>query len=379
MKKKIKVIVVDDSRLFREIIKQRLSGNANIEVVGTASDAAEAKEMIEKFSPDALILDITMPRVDGIMFLRQCNLPCIMVSNAEIDERELIECGAAAFLHKPQSPSEMVTFINVLCTKIISAVSDRTSVSFSAPGNTVLSDERNPIESGTVYKKNTADVFSDSSSRIKKPEPVYPAREDVSEAAHRVKDGYVIALGASTGGTDALECVIRSFSADMPPILVVQHMPPVFTNMYAERLNKTCRMNVREAVDGYRIKQGDCIIGAGGYHLELKKDAMGYYIKSTPGEKVSGHCPSVDVLFSSVAETAGNKAIAAILTGMGADGAKGLLKIRKSGGYTIGQDKESCVVYGMPMEAYKIGACCEQQPLTEIGAQICRKLAAGWR
>ena len=165
----------------------------------------------------------------------------------------------------------------------------------------------------------------------------------------------------------------------MPPVVVVQHMPPVFTRMYAERLDKSCAVRVREASDGDRVHQGDCIIGAGGVQLELKKDAKGYFVKCYEGEKVSGHCPSVDVLFSSVAETVGAKTAAALLTGMGADGARGLLKIHKTGAYTIGQDKESCVVYGMPMEAYKLGACTEQLPLSKIGAALVHKLATGWK
>ena len=165
----------------------------------------------------------------------------------------------------------------------------------------------------------------------------------------------------------------------MPPVLVVQHMPPVFTKMYSERLDKCCAVHVKEAQDGDRLKEGICLIAAGGYHMELKKDARGYFVKCYQGEKVSGHCPSVDVMFTSVAEVAGKKSIGAIMTGMGADGAQGLKKMHDKGAYTIGQDKETCVVYGMPMEAYKLGACSEQQPLANIGKTLCRRLTDGWK
>ena len=362
---KIKVLIVDDSKLFRETLKSRLSENPRIEVAGTAEDAFEAKDKIEALSPDVLILDVEMPKMDGRVFLaslmKQSPMPCIIVTSSDISEREAMECGAAGFMQKPRRPQDMTTFSNVLGTKIIIAAGAK----YNAPK--LKAPER------------VDGVLSDSASSVHgKVTPSLPTKEEIVGAAAKARDGYVIALGASTGGTDALECVIKSFDAAMPPIVVVQHMPPVFTKMYAERLDKSCAVNVREAVDGDRVRQGDCIIGAGGYHLELKKDKDGYYVKSAPGEKVSGHCPSVDVLFSSVADTAGNKAIAALLTGMGADGAKGLLKMHRKGAYTIGQDKDSCVVYGMPMEAYKLGACAEQQPLKDIGAQICRRLAMGW-
>ena len=364
---KIKLLVVDDSRMFRESLKNNLE-NDNITVVGTASDAFEAKDMITELSPDVMVLDIQMPKMDGITFLRrlmeQYPIPCIMITSSTIDEREFVDAGAAGFMRKPKTPQEMHTFCSVLGTKIIIAASNKmryTRKQNTSPDNSVDGVASLP---GTLPKVKYT--------------PELPTKEAAAGAASKGREGFVVALGASTGGTDALECVIKAFPADMPPVVVVQHMPPVFTKMYAERLNKSCAVNVREAVNGDRLKCGDCIIGAGGYHLELKKDANGYYISSRQGEKVSGHCPSVDVLFSSVADTAGKKAIGALLTGMGADGAKGLLKMHKAGAYTIGQNKETCIVYGMPMEAYKLGACAEQQALDKVGETICRRLAAGW-
>ena len=184
----------------------------------------------------------------------------------------------------------------------------------------------------------------------------------------------MVVLGASTGGTDALEQVLRAFPKDMPPVLVVQHMPAGFTKMYAERLNRSCKMTVKEAEDGDRLQRGLVIIGAGENQLRLLRDGRGYYISSKPGEKVSGHCPSVDVLFSSAAEAAGKNAVGAIFTGMGKDGAEGLLKMRNAGAFTVGQDKDTCVVYGMPMEAYKIGAVEVQAPLYNIADIIMKAI-----
>lgn len=180
---------------------------------------------------------------------------------------------------------------------------------------------------------------------------------------------HVIALGASTGGTDALHTVLRDLPADTPGIVIVQHMPEMFTKMYADRLNRSCKMSCVEAVDGERVEVGKIILAAGNYHLRLARDGRGYYVTSQRGEKVSGHCPSVDVLFESVAHTAGSDAIGAIFTGMGADGAIGLKKMRDAGAYTIGQDEKTCVVYGMPMVAYNMGGVCQQAPLDKI-AQI---------
>lgn len=366
--KKIKLLIVDDSQMFRESLKANLE-SAKITVVGTACDAFEAKEKVSSLDPDVLVIDIQMPKMDGITFLadlmEQYPLPCIMVTSSNVAEQEVLQAGAAGFLRKPRSQQEMNTFCSVLATKIIIA---------SANKGRYTTKRINGIES----KDNGLTIPGMPNIPKIKYTPEMPSKEAAAGAAAKGRDGYVVALGASTGGTDALECVIKAFPADMPPVVVVQHMPPVFTKMYAERLDRSCAVNVREAVDGDRLKNGDCIIGAGGYHLELKKDAAGYYISSRQGEKVSGHCPSVDVLFSSVAAAAGKKSIAALLTGMGADGAKGLLKMKKSGAYTIGQTKETCIVYGMPMEAYKLGACAEQQDLDKVGETICRRLAIGW-
>ena len=184
----------------------------------------------------------------------------------------------------------------------------------------------------------------------------------------------LIAIGASTGGKDAIIEVVKELPADTPPVVIVQHMPVGFTKMYADRLDRICKMNAKEAEDGDRLRQGLIILGHGSEQLEVHKDTLGYYVTSKPGEKVSGHCPSVDVLFSSVAKAAGKDAIGVILTGMGRDGASGLGEMKKNGAYTIGQDKESCVVYGMPCVAFEEGAVSKQAPLSEIKNIIIRML-----
>ncbi len=376
-KVKIRVLIVDDSMLFREMICKNLEDNTNIEVIGTAADAFEAGEKITDLNPDVLVLDINMPKMDGRKFLSQlmsqCPITCIMITASDaVKEQEILDIGAAGFLRKPKSPSDMKTFCSVLTTKIIIAAGKKSDLKKIPAVGIKKAAETPAVSKATAFSSSSGGNFG-------KVKPNMPSREDIAGVSLKGGDGYVVALGASTGGTDALECVLKSFPKDMPPVLVVQHMPPVFTRMYAERLDKSCTVQVKEAADGDRLHNGICLIGAGDYHLELKKDAKGYYVKCYHGEKVSGHCPSVDVMFSSVAEAAGRKCVAALLTGMGADGAKGLLKLRNKGAFTVGQDKETCVVYGMPMEAYKLGACSEQQPLPDIGVSLCRALTGGWK
>ncbi|MGN1107155.1 MAG: chemotaxis-specific protein-glutamate methyltransferase CheB [Huintestinicola sp.] len=344
----IKVLIVDDSPVFSELLKKKLSEYSGIRIVGTAADPYEARDKILELEPDIMTLDIEMPRMDGVKFLKrllpQYPLPVIMISSREDKTEEAMNAGAASFRVKPDAsdPVKISNFIRDvasditrICTRNSSAFHTSLTQNSSVPEKPVT-----PVKS-SEYNKNGIEI---------------------------------IALGASTGGTDALEKVLLGLPDDCPPILITQHMPPVFTKMYAERLNRSSSLAVFEAADGMRLQKGMCVIAAGGFHLELHKDAKGYFISSREGEKVSGHCPSVDVLFTSVAKCAGKAAAAAILTGMGADGAKGLLLIRQSGGFTIGQNKESCVVYGMPMEAYKLGAVCQEVPLEEISSLLKKKM-----
>lgn len=335
----IKVLIVDDSLVFAELLKKKLSEYSGINVVETASDPYEARDKILELEPDIMTLDIEMPRMDGLKFLKkllpQYPLPVIMISSLEDKADEAIKAGAASYRVKPDAsdPAKVNAFISSVASDIIRLCGKNSSHFHADLPHTVR--EKKPADKGGVE---------------------------------------IVALGASTGGTDALEKVIKELPKDCPPVIVTQHMPPVFTKMYAERLNRSTSLAVFEAADGMRLKSGMCVIAAGGFHMELHRDAKGYYISSKEGEKVSGHCPSVDVMFTSVAKCAGKAAAAALLTGMGADGAKGLLLIRQAGGYTIGQNKETCVVYGMPMEAQKMGAVCIEAPLEEISALLKKKM-----
>lgn len=367
--RRIKLLVVDDSILFREVLARYIRQDEQIEVVGTAGDAYAARDMIQKYDPDVMTLDIEMPKMDGIAFLRKLHptnsIPTIVVSSCEDRKSEAVGAGASEFIAKPltRTNADMQKFAETLCGSIKHAYS-RNSLQRLAKG------ENTRVRSSAIPEMKI-DKGVKPSNTI--------ARAEVTNAPLPVAGGIrksdmVIALGASTGGTEALEQVIRNFPEDMPPVIVVQHMPAGFTKMYSERLNRSCRVTVKEAEDGDRLQTGLVIIGAGEHHLRLCKDVKGYYVSSKKGEKVSGHCPSVDVMFSSVAEIAKENAIGAILTGMGRDGAEGLLKMREAGAFTVGQDKESCVVYGMPMEAYKLGAVCVQAPLYRVADIIIDKL-----
>lgn len=336
--RKIKLLVVDDSILFREVLSRYIRQDAEIDVIGTAGDPYSARDMILKYEPDVMTLDIEMPRMNGVAFLKkllpQYYIPVIVVSSSAEQKQASVDSGAVEFIQKPlaRTTAEMQNFAAEICRAVKSA-----------------------------YTSGKTDHHE---------EPAVTHREVFTPAKRFRKSDVVLALGASTGGTEALEQVIRNLPADSPATLVVQHMPAGFTKMYSDRLNKNCPMEVKEAEDGDRLRRGLVIIGAGEHQLRLCRDARGYYVTSRPGEKVSGHCPSVDVLFSSVAETARSNAIGVILTGMGHDGADGLLKMHKAGAFTIGQDKETCVVYGMPMEAYKLGAVQVQAPLYKIAEII---------
>ncbi len=345
--KRIKLLVVDDSILFREVLARYIRQDDMIDVVGTAGDAYSARDMILKFEPDVMTLDVEMPRMDGIAFLRkllpQYYIPTIIVSGSEEKRSAAMDAGAVDVIAKPaaRTTNDMADFAASLCAMIKRAYTRKAAKRTAPP----------------APKK---DIITPINATAKAPAHAAPT------SGKKSRSDVVIALGASTGGTEALEQVVKAFPADTPPVLIVQHMPAGFTKLYSDRLNKSCKMEVKEAEDGDRVRQGLIIVGAGENHLRLCRDARGLYVSSKPGEKVSGHCPSVDVLFSSVAETAGENAIGAILTGMGRDGADGLLKMRKAGAFTIGQDKDSCVVYGMPMEAYNIGAVEVQAPLYNI-------------
>lgn len=403
---RIKLLVVDDSILFREVLSKCVQNDGTIEVVDKVGDAYAARDAILKYEPDVMTLDLEIPRMDGADFLKkllpQYYIPTIVVSSTSERKNDCLTAGAVDFLSKPLSRSkrDIEIFTEDLCRAIRKAYkSNHPNAAFDTNGRPLVQVQRPNVKNAekntekrksrsisshmekiqniaeyTMEAQKTVTQRTQSVSAISGATPLPEApKNSYANAQNRKKlnkNDILIALGASTGGTEALEQVIRDFPEDTPPVVIVQHMPAGFTKLYAERLNRSCKMRVKEAEDGDRLKRGLIIIGAGDYHLRVMKDAKGWYVSSKQGERVSGHCPSVDVLFNSVAGSAGKNAIGVILTGMGRDGADGLLRMREAGAFTIGQDKDSSVVYGMPMEAYKIGAVEVQAPLNKISEII---------
>ena len=336
--RKIKVLVVEDSYMFRGVLVNGLNSDPGIEVVATANDPFEARDMIIKHNPDVMTLDVEMPKMDGIEFLRklmpQHPMPVVMVSSLNSKVFDALNAGAVDFVNKPSglTKEQLGDFIkNELVTKVKIA----STVKISNLKKTKLGDkEQEQEKEGSIYNKR------------------------------------VLAIGASTGGTEAIFSVLCGLNRDVPGIVITQHMPPGFTKMFADRLNNQTRLQVKEAATGDIIRPGWAFIAPGDKQMKVVKVGDIYKIECFNGPKVSGHCPSVDVLFESVAMTCKKDAIGVILTGMGADGAKGLLKMRQAGAYTIGQDENSCIVYGMPKVAMELGAVGCQVGLDKIPEKI---------
>ena len=339
--KKIRVMVVDDSILARTMITQGLAKNPRIEVVGTGFNAHDAMAKVEQLKPDVMTSDVEMPGMSGIDFLKQLlprhPLPVILVSSLNLRVFDALSAGAVDFVRKPE-PGQNDAFIAALTQKVIAAAGAKV---------------RRPVQ-GPAGNTGTA-------------APLLGARAGL--------DRVIIGLGASTGGTEATLEVLKRLPADIPGMLIVQHMPVGFTQMYAERLNRLCQMEVREAKHGDEVKRGLALLAPADYQMRIVRSGTRYTVACVQGaEKVSGHRPSVDALFSSMAEQVRCKMIGIIMTGMGRDGADGLLQMRKAGAYTIGQDKESSVVYGMPMVAQNIGAVQIQASCENIASVLLRQL-----
>ena len=334
-RRKIRVLVVDDSAVFREILSKGISSDPGIEVVATAKDAFDARDKIIKFIPDVMTCDVEMPKMNGIEFVRQLlpqyPLPVIMVSMVSGIVFDAISAGAVDFVAKPDmgSVNDVGSFIGELISKIKIAASAKVYLS----------------------KKNMGlrQVYREKSIG---------------------KTNKIIAIGASTGGIEAVELVLGALPPNVPGIIIVQHIPSVFSRMFAERLNTSIHLNVKEAQNGDWVERGQVLIAPGDLHTRVKKTGESYRVECFEGEKISGHCPSVDVLFESVAKSAGKNAVGVILTGMGYDGAKGLLAMRRKGARTIGQDEKTSVVYGMPKVAFNIGAVEKQVSLDQIPQTI---------
>lgn len=346
--KKIKVLIIDDSNIFRRIISKYLQTDDTLDVVGTAKDSYEARDLILEFKPDVLTLDIEMPGINGIDFLKilmdQYPIPTIVISSADGRCFEAMSAGAVGFVDKPTS-NTMDEFSKDLASKIKEA-----SVA-------------NLDKKKFMQRKNVQNSISEQRKN-----------EFIKENINKFSNNKIIAIGASMGGVEAVGKLLKQLPAGIPGIVVTQHMPPVFTKKYAERLNKECSINVVEGVHGQIVTSGYAYIAPGGLQMGVIKKNNKYVLDIKEGNKISGHCPSVDHLFESVAETAKDNSIGIILTGMGSDGARGLLDIKRKGGYTIGQNKSSCVVYGMPMAAKNIGAVLKESSLEMIPNIILNQL-----
>lgn len=338
--KRIRVLVVDDSMLFRTAVSKGLEQDPQIEVVGTAINAYDARDKILALNPDVVTLDVEMPGMSGIEFLKslmpQHPVPVIAVSAVDGIVFEALRAGAVDFVAKPEA-GDMPGFFRDLASKIKIASVARLA--------------------GTVLNEAAATQEPSSAKTIR------PSLEALGDCGQ----GMLVAIGASTGGTEATSKILKALPKGMPGILITQHMPPVFTRMYAERLDRECQhLTVREARDGMAVCAGHAYVAPGDVQMRIARRGKEIYLKVGGTEKVSGHCPSVDVLFESVAQVQGKEAVGILLTGMGADGAKGLLSMKTKGAFTIGQDQQSSVVYGMPMEAMKLGAVLRQASLEMI-------------
>jgi len=375
MMKKTRVLIVDDSIFFRKFLTEKLSAYPNIEIAGHSINAMDAKFAIPKLKPDVVTLDVEMPGMSGIELLKHVMssnpLPVLIVSAVNMNVFDALQAGAVDFVKKPDAnvPEAGIKFVKELAVKIEIAKSAKVHKHEPAPAEPV---RPKPLPTPVPAPVSTlSQPPAQTPAKTAMPAQISPfgaAPQRAPVTSSLSSKNVIIALGASTGGTEATLVVLKELPRNTPGIVIVQHMPPGFTKMYADRLNGICQMEVREAKDGDRVEPGVALIAPGDMQLQVKRAGSMYTVKCYFGEKVSGHCPSVDVMFQSVAEAAGRDAVGIIMTGMGRDGADGLLSMRKAGAYTIGQDEESCVVYGMPMVAFNIGAVIKQAPCQSIAS-----------
>jgi two-component system chemotaxis response regulator CheB len=333
-KKKIRVLIVDDSLLFREVLAKGLSEDPQIEIVGKAGDPFQARDMIVNLNPDVMTCDIEMPKMNGIEFIRrllpQHPMPVIVVSSISNAVFDAMSAGAVDFVTKPddRTPNNVKYLINELAIKI------KTAPLAKIRQNQLKSIASAPKSGGKFDPKK------------------------------------IIFIGASTGGTEAIYSVLKDMPLNIPGIVIVQHIPPVFSRMFAERMNMQTPLTVVESAGNEMIEPGKVFIAPGDKHLRIKKVGGTFKTELYESEKVNGHCPSVDVLFFSAAKECGKNAVGVILTGMGQDGAKGLLEMKKNGAYTIGQDEKTSIVYGMPKVAFELGAVDKQCGLDSVAVNI---------
>jgi two-component system, chemotaxis family, protein-glutamate methylesterase/glutaminase len=351
MKQQIKVLVVDDSALVRQTLIELLSSDPGIEVIGAAGDPYAAVERMKEIVPDVITLDVEMPRMDGLTFLRkimaQHPIPVIICSTLTEQGAETtlkaLEYGAVEIIQKPKVGTKK--FFEESRIRICDAVKAAASAKLRV---------YTPV---TVRPKLTADAVIPMSHQ---PKAMVKTTEKV------------VVVGASTGGTEALRILLEALPMDSPAIAVVQHMPENFTAAFSKRLDGICRITVREAQDGDTMLRGQALIAPGNRHMLLKRSGARYYVEIKDGPLVSRHRPSVDVLFRSAARYAGANTVGVIMTGMGDDGAKGMREMFDAGAHTVAQDEQSCVVFGMPNEAIKLGGVRKVMPLGNLAGEILR-------
>jgi len=340
MQRKIRVLIVDDSAIVRKILSEALSAEDDIEVVGTAPDPYVARDKILALSPDVITLDIEMPRMDGLSFLKKLMqyrpTPTVMISSLAQSScavvLEAMECGAVEVLAKPGSAYSVGELRLVLANKVRAAA---------------------------VAKVKATEP---------PPKDLPPPVQSLTKLNHRG----MIVIGASTGGTEAVREILQEMPANSPPILVVQHIPQGFSRAFAERLDRLCAIRVKEAVDGDEVSSGQALIAPGDFHMMLQNGSEPRRVSIKTGPRICYQRPAVDVLFQSVAAGAGKDAIGVLLTGMGSDGAQGMLKMKQAGARTIAQNESTCVVYGMPREAVRLGAVDQILRLQDIAPALCR-------
>ena len=346
MSRKIKVLVVDDSAVIRNMLSFLLASDPEIEVIGVAIDPFQAREKIVELNPDVITLDIEMPRMDGITFLEKLMkhrpLPTIIISSLSQAGSEMalqaLQAGAVEVLAKPTvNVKEGLEQIKVPIV--------------------------NAVKAAAVARLRTPSELAAQSF------PVREKKTSISQTTHQI-----LAMGSSTGGTEALKVVLSKMPADIPGTLIVQHIPPIFSKAFAEALNKICPFEVKEAEDGDRVIPGRVLVAPGNFHMELTRSGAYYYAHLHQQSPIHGVRPAVDFLFNSVASVAGRNALGVILTGMGKDGAKGMLAMKQAGAFTVAQDEKTCVVYGMPREAVDLGAVDKICPLDDIAQTIVEKL-----
>lgn len=362
--KRVRVLIIDDSAVVRSMVRKILLRDETLEIVGAASNPYEAKDMILQTKPDVLTLDIEMPRMDGLTFLKilmkEHPLPVIILSSLTQEGSdvafEALRLGAVDVIAKPQGSGTL----NDIAPVIIEKIKGAAQVGINRIRHTYL---RNVNKSPAPTGRSAAPEAK--AAAVAGPHlPPKPFSKDT-----------IILIGASTGGTEAIKAVLKKLPQQVPPIAVVQHIPPYFSKSFADRLNELCAMEVREARDGDRLKPGVCLVAPGDFHMLLHKDASGYYVKVQKGPKIWHQRPAVDMLFKSAVSSAGKSATAAILTGMGKDGAEGMLELKKAGCKTLAQDEASSVVYGMPRAAKEIGAVDHVVSLNRMAESLLNSLS----